>query len=127
MSVQIPLQSVTSTSCASPPLQAKPHPKRWKEIGYPVYAEFTASDNELFIIRRFDTLNARVILGLQDELCVMEDKLNAIDKRCKDGDEDVWNGSFRGDTQQDRKILLQKIKERLKEYSEYESSCYYLQ
>ncbi|KAI9641351.1 hypothetical protein NHQ30_010153 [Ciborinia camelliae] len=119
MSLQIPLQSVTSTSCSSPSPQVKVRPKRWKEIGYPIYAEFTASDSELFIIRRFNNLNARVILGLQDEICVMEEKLHAIDRRCKEGNEDIWNGSFRGDTQQDRKILLQNIKERLKEYKKF--------
>ena len=97
---------------SSPPI-----PKRWKDIGYPVYSRLVGSDNELFLLRRFNNLNARVILGLQDRLCELEQQLDALDEGYRTSDEDINNGSFRFETQRDRIDLLKKIKERLKEYS----------
>ena len=51
-------------------IEDKPRLARYIEIGYPVFSHFVGSDHELFIIRRFDTLDARIVLGLQDDtLC----------------------------------------------------------
>lgn len=99
-------------------LVASPEPpKRWKNIGYPAYSELIGSDNELFILRRFSTLSARIILALQDRLNELEQELSDVDNRYRHGDEDVNNGSFRYETQEDRLAILKKIKEKLKEYS----------
>ena len=92
-------------------------PKRWKDVGYPAYSRLVGSDSELFLLRRFNTLNARVILGLQDRISELERKLKVIDDGYKSGSDDFNNGSFRYDTQDDRKTLMKKIKEKLKEYS----------
>lgn len=92
-------------------------PKRWKTIDYPVFSELIGSDNELFILRRFSTLNARVILGMQDNLCELESKLKAVDERCKNAENDIDNGTFRYDQQDDRRGLLKDIKDKLRDYS----------
>ena len=51
-------------------IEDEPRPARYREIGYPEFSRFKGCDHELFIIRRFDTLDARIVLGLQDDtLC----------------------------------------------------------
>jgi hypothetical protein len=99
------------------PTLPKPKPRRWQTLGYPVYSQVVASDSALFLLRRFDNLNSRVILGLQDELAVLEDKLKVLDGNCQQSNAPVNNGSFRQDTQKERKKLLENIKEKLVEYS----------
>lgn len=54
------------------------HKKPWKYAGYRDFSSFVASDNNFFILRRFSTLSARVLLALQDELVELEDQLNVI-------------------------------------------------
>src|ERR1700722_559445 len=56
--------------------------KPWKYTGYRVFSQFIASDNDFFVLRRFGTLNARVILALQDQLSKLEEDLEEIDNRC---------------------------------------------
>lgn len=43
------------------------------------FAEFIASDEELFVFRRFDRLNARNLLYLQSELIWLEAQLQEMD------------------------------------------------
>jgi hypothetical protein len=54
------------------------HRKPWKYAGYRDFASFVASDDSFFVLRRFSTLSARVLLALQDELVELEDQLNTI-------------------------------------------------
>lgn len=98
-------------------LVSPPLPKRWKEDGYPAYSRLVGSDNEFFLLRRFSTLNARVILELQDRISELEEELDVIENGYRSGNDDINNGSFRYDTQEDRRILMKKIKQKLKEYS----------
>lgn len=100
------------TYSASPSL-----PKRWKDVGYPAYSRLVGSDKELLLLRRFNTLNARVILGLQDRLSELEQELDVMENGYRTGNDDINNGSFRCDTQEDRTKLLKKIKDKVKEYS----------
>ncbi|KAL0783585.1 hypothetical protein CaCOL14_001492 [Colletotrichum acutatum] len=53
--------------------------KPWKYIGYKGYSSFITSEDDFFILRRFDTLNVRVALALQDELSGLEEELEALD------------------------------------------------
>jgi hypothetical protein len=94
----------------------------WKYIGYKKYSWFLASDDDFLIFRRFGTLNARVLLLLQDELTVAEEKLKALDEQysLKDAPR-LHNGSFRieqrEEKQQERRKLLLEIKDKVSEYS----------
>lgn len=81
---------------------------------------FIASDNDFFDIRRFGTLNARVILALQDQLSQLEENLNVLDANSSQLDcEDLNNGSFRDDPQADRRKLIGDAKAALLEYIQY--------
>jgi hypothetical protein len=89
-----------------------------KYIEYPAFAEFVASDSDLFVLRRFNRLNARVLLRLQDELVILEDQLNDIDCKSRARDAgDVNNGSFREDPIEERVSLLADMSVKLREYS----------
>jgi hypothetical protein len=92
-------------------------PRRWQTIGYPIFADFVASSDEFFLLRRFGTLNSRVILGLQDEICKLEASLKELDTSYMNDPEPINNGSFRQEAKEDRKALLNIIKDKLKEYS----------
>lgn len=92
----------------------------WKYTGYKKYAWFLASDDDFLIFRRFGTLNARILLLLQDEICVAEAKLKSLDEEYSQKTAPrQHNGSFRKESvqQTERKTLLLEIKEKLKEYS----------
>ena len=96
---------------------------QWKFIGYPGFAEFMKSSQDFFLLRRFDKLNARVLLAMQDEIAKLEEDLEKIDHDRMMADvnklaiENGMNGSLRMDFSSQRQGLLKQIKPLLKEYS----------
>lgn len=97
--------------------------KPWKYIGYKGYADLLSSDDDLFILRRFNTLNVRVILAQQDRLSKLEHELAEVDERNSKRDApDVNNGTIRDDIEE-RKLLLDDIRKEIHRYSlSYHSS-----
>lgn len=71
--------------------------RAWKTIGYPGFCEYISLDNDAFLIRRFDTLNARVLLDLQYQITELEDELTALDQACRE-DPDVEDPSNQMDS-----------------------------
>ena len=70
------------------------------------------------IFRRFGTLNARLLLYLQDQIAVLEGNLEDLEATYADPTAaDVNNGSFRQDPIPERKVLLDEILGKVKEYS----------
>ena len=101
------------------PSQADINEKPWKYIGYQCFSSFVASDNDLFVLRRFSALSARVLLGLQDQLSRLEENLDYLEKRAREKDApDVHNGSFRQETQEDREDIICQAQRLLREYSQ---------
>lgn len=93
--------------------------KPWKYLGYKGYSEFISSDKNALIFRRFGTLNARVLLLLQDQITQLEARLNRLDaQHSKKSAKDIHNGSFRQEEVPERTEILLQIHEKLKEYSE---------
>lgn len=95
----------------------------WKYTGYKKYSWFLASDDDFLIFRRFGTLNARIILALQGDLSVAEEKLKKLDEDYSQKTAPrLYNGSFRHEKdkaqQQERRKLLFEIKDKMKEYGE---------
>ncbi|KAH9224690.1 hypothetical protein DL95DRAFT_254615, partial [Leptodontidium sp. 2 PMI_412] len=87
--------------------------KPWKYIGYRGYADFIASENDFYIVRRFAALNTRAALALQDRVSVLEEQLEELDRTYSRRDAvDVHNGSFRDD-QEERSELMCEIVEAL--------------
>ena len=63
----------------SEPTKVEIKKQTWKYTGYKGYASWVASSDAFFHVRKFATLNARVILALQDEVSVLEEKLLELD------------------------------------------------
>ncbi|CEJ82518.1 hypothetical protein VHEMI02578 [[Torrubiella] hemipterigena] len=75
-------ESISSSSLGgAEPSEEEIQRKPWKFVGYKGYTNFISTDDSLFILRRFNSLNIRVALALQDEVSVLEEKLNILDKR----------------------------------------------
>jgi len=112
--------SANQTSPLPLPTQAEIEKQPWKYTGYPKYSAWVASSDDFFHVRKFKTLNARVILALQDEIVVLEEKLKTLDKTYSlTTMGPINNGSFRDDQQLTRVDTLEKIKLKLLEYSEW--------
>jgi hypothetical protein len=92
--------------------------KPWKEVGYRGFSAFIASDNDFLIFRRFGSLNARLILYLQDQITVLESSLEELEKKHMTEDaQDSHHGSFRREQLSKRTELLEKINKKVREYS----------
>lgn len=92
--------------------------KPWKYAGYRSFCEFVSSDEDFFVLRRFGTLSARVLLNLQDQLATLEGRLEDIEQQLRQRDApDVHNGSFRQDPQAQRKEIILEAQRVLREYS----------
>jgi hypothetical protein len=92
--------------------------KPWKYVGYRGYSSVVSLD-DFFILRRFDALNARIALLLQDRVVELETQLERLDNvYSRKETQDLDNGTFRGDLQ-NRSELLEQIAVALKRYSEF--------
>jgi hypothetical protein len=93
-------------------LQEKP----WRYIGYKGFSEWSASDNDFFVIRRFDSLATRVILLLQWQLTKLEKELTKADTlRSHQLAKDLNNGSFKCDDEV-RQAVIKAVQDKLEEY-----------
>jgi hypothetical protein len=85
--------------------------------GYPRLAAFLDSDENFMLYRRFGFLQARLLLYKQDELKMLEDELDSMDRKDK-RENPRWLKSHRKDDAKsgERKKLLCKIEEKFTEY-----------
>ncbi|PVH88906.1 hypothetical protein DL98DRAFT_622567 [Cadophora sp. DSE1049] len=114
------LTTASSLAPEEPPLTKEEiDTKPWKYIGYRGYVDFIASENDFYIMRRFAALNTRAALALQDEVVVLEERLERLDRRhCRRVPENDHNGSFRED-REERRELLGKIVDALTKYNAF--------
>ena len=95
------------------------HPK-----GYPQLAAFVNSDENFLIARKYGFLRSRVLLYRQDELSVLERDLIKLDADDEEKREFALHSRKRDEeTDKDpvysRKVLMQKIDDKLKEYGQH--------
>lgn len=95
------------------------HPK-----GYPRLAAFVNSDENFLIARKYGYLRSRVLLYRQDELSVLERDLVALDaddheKRPLALESRKYDEQTDKDPVYSRKVLIQKIDDKLKEYGKH--------
>ncbi|KAI9375902.1 hypothetical protein BJX61DRAFT_539357 [Aspergillus egyptiacus] len=105
-------------SQATPKEQAE---RPWKYIGSPGYVDFLALESDLCNFRRFDRLNIRVILGLQDDVRKKEMELDSLDRRfmARGMFEKHHNGSFAHDGRGKRQRCLKELRRSLIEYNRF--------
>ena len=75
---------------------------------------WASSDDDFFVVRRFQKLGARVILMMQDNIARLEEELNAEDRRAREKGLDC--GTFRDEPSGQRVAILSEISLRLREY-----------
>ncbi|TPX13063.1 uncharacterized protein E0L32_006489 [Thyridium curvatum] len=81
--------------------------------GYPQYSALISSSESFFIFRSFYRLRARVLLTKQDELHVLESRLDQVDR----GEiAPFFLGTTRDDGNADRKALLAEISLKITEF-----------
>ena len=92
--------------------------KAWKYLGHRAFCKFVASEDDFFILRKFSTLTARVLLRLQDELSGLERELETLEEALMaKSAEDEHNGTFRRDVEERRQIV-DRIDKKLRAYNE---------
>lgn len=93
--------------------------------GFPRLAAFQSSEANFALYRSFSYLHSRVLLDLQDEITSLEQELDDLDRedeyedpdRLRSRELDVDRASTQGE-ERTRRVILQEIRERLKEYGE---------
>ncbi|KAK0616401.1 hypothetical protein B0T14DRAFT_604700 [Immersiella caudata] len=65
-----------------------------RDVGYSGFAAFLSSDDDVFILRRFDMLHARVLLTLKDDLSSLEQDLCIMD--AGEGNSGAGGSTIRG-------------------------------
>jgi hypothetical protein len=115
------LSSASSISQASVDAQTK-RDQAWKYEGYKALSKWMASEDDFFVFRRFESLNAGVILWMQDRIVQIEERLEEIHKMIEDSpsDHNLKNCSFRWDAQyqSERTRLMEELSAILHHYSE---------
>ncbi|KAI9766052.1 MAG: hypothetical protein M1840_006759 [Geoglossum simile] len=94
----------------------------WKYAGYRVFSRWVTSDPAFFIVRRFGSLNARVILCLQNEIVMLEKELDTLDHEYigEDRPNNTNNGSFWEDPSEERrKLICGTLRTKLAEYNTF--------
>lgn len=92
--------------------------KAWKYQGYKEFGRWMASDDDFFVFRRFESLNATTIAYLQYRISQLEKRLEDIHK-LNEQEKDRRNSSFKWDetNQQDRIHIMNELSCLLLHYS----------
>jgi hypothetical protein len=94
----------------------------WKYAGYKDFSRYLGYSRSFFFLRHFRTLNARVLLAMQDSIVELEEKLDKIDQDLsfKSRDNKNLNGTFRkirGEQSETRYRIIWKLQRKLQKYS----------
>lgn len=92
----------------------------WKYVGYPGFSQFMASSNNSFAVRRFEALNVRILLYLQNDIVIKERELQQLDEVSQEPQQDDLEtgcGSFMLDAGSTREQLLKDLSVLVKDYS----------
>ncbi|KAI8664308.1 hypothetical protein NCS55_00939000 [Fusarium keratoplasticum] len=110
----LPILPIWDVSPSSKVQVAEPQIEDYKP-GYPRLTALVSSYDRFFICRRFDMLRSRLLLLKQDQISVLEEKLNKIDESesCP-----LFLGKARIDNNDSRKSVLKDIEARLAEYDQ---------
>ncbi|KAF2132947.1 hypothetical protein P153DRAFT_309790, partial [Dothidotthia symphoricarpi CBS 119687] len=121
----IPLQSLSplnTTSSVMVDEKAK-RDQAWKFEGYKAFSKWMASEDDFFVFRRFESLNAGTILWMQDHISQLESRLHQIHKDIEESkpEQSLKNCSFRWDAKymQERNMIMSELSRQLLHYNQY--------
>jgi hypothetical protein len=89
--------------------------KPWIEEGYPAFSKWMASADNFTILRRFEALNIRVLLKLQDKVMEAEAELLKLDEQARSLE--IRSDIIRHDPYKERRLPLEKVQKALLQYS----------
>jgi hypothetical protein len=128
----LPTHNPSSTAPALIPMQnmSAPRPSNgitmntskkpaWKVEGYQEFSKWMASENDFFVFRRFESLNANTILWMQHSISELEARLEQIHKEIEGRGDNAKNSSFKWDEngKPERIIIMQQLSGLLLQYS----------
>lgn len=87
--------------------------------GYRAAAQYMASDNDFFVVRRFAAANTRVLLAKQAEIFDLERRLDDLDHPKLGENPPMDNSTVLNDRRIGRPALLNDLFRVLKEYSAF--------
>jgi hypothetical protein len=98
-SAHIPLDNMSSPPGVNNPTISTVKGYPWKTHGYQDFSKWMASEDDFFVFRRFESLNAGTILWMQYRISELEQRLEQIHEEIKDSDltEGLKNSSFKWD------------------------------
>lgn len=100
--------------------QVQQGPPLWRDKGYPALCSYLASADNLVVLRRFNKVQMRVLLSMQDAIAVKEKRLLELDEESRTGPPAGRNlGTFRDDRTRERTRILDQLRDELQQYSEY--------
>jgi hypothetical protein len=89
--------SAPATASVRPPIDDQMRRDNpWKYDGYKAFSEWMASENDFFLFRRFESLNANTILYLQHRISGLENRLHEIHRTVEESTEEKWKNSSLG-------------------------------
>lgn len=107
-----PIQT-SAQLCFSDLINLLTHPVEQHRPGYPRFTALLSAHNPYFLCRQFNKLRARLLLLKQDQLSVLEQRLEQIDQQ---EESPLFLGKSRCDRNTDRISLLSEIEGRLADY-----------
>ncbi|OAK93539.1 hypothetical protein IQ06DRAFT_321576 [Phaeosphaeriaceae sp. SRC1lsM3a] len=95
----------------------------YKAQGYQAFSRWMASDNDFFVFRRFESLNANTILWMQYRISALERRLEEIHKEVEDSkiSDNLMNSSFKWDEEyaQERTRIMHELSGVLLQYNQF--------
>ncbi|KAL6722305.1 hypothetical protein ACLMJK_001412 [Lecanora helva] len=89
----------------------------WRYRGYAAFTEWSASDDDFLVLRKFNAISIRVMLYLQDQIVVLEDDLRDVDQECRRASDELADGgTFRFDQWERRGQILTDLALHIKRY-----------
>ncbi|KAL5317337.1 hypothetical protein ACEPPN_014432 [Leptodophora sp. 'Broadleaf-Isolate-01'] len=83
--------------------------------GYPRFSALIAAHDSFQVLRRFSNLRTRLLLLSQDQVTQLEERLDRIDR---EESSPLFLGSSRRDKNEERKSVLEDLRDALKTYGE---------
>lgn len=103
-------------------MTSAPSEPPYKAQGYQEFSKWMASENDFFVFRRFESLNANTMLWMQYRISELERRLEEIHQEIKDSkiSDNLKNSSFKwdGKWRPERTRIMGELSGILLQYSE---------
>ncbi|KAF2831562.1 hypothetical protein CC86DRAFT_140805 [Ophiobolus disseminans] len=117
------MSNLSESGTTLTPSTTSPKRRPYKEDGYQAFSKWMASDDDFFVFRRFESLNANTILWMQFRISELEAKLEGIHEEIKESkvSDNLKNSSFAWDAKyrQERTKIMGELSCLLLQYNQF--------